>query len=65
MPSPSTEKTVTFHLVWPKNVMTLPTLKDMTGIIKRDQLSPCAVHIRKRVALLPDLVQLATREELS
>ena len=45
--------------------MTLPTLKDVTGIIKRDQLSPCAVHRRKRVALLPDLVQVVTREELS
>ena len=41
------------------------TLKDMTGIIKRDQLLPCAVHNRKRVALLPDIAQVATREELS
>ena len=28
-------------LVWPKMVMTLPTLTDMTGIIKRNQLLPC------------------------
>ena len=28
------------QLLWPKIVMTLPTLKDMTGIIKRDQLLP-------------------------
>ena len=40
-------------------------LKDMKGIIKRDQLLPRAAHNRKRVALLPDLVQVATREELS
>ena len=48
-----------------QKVMTLPTLKDMTGIIKRDRLLPCAVHNKKRVALLPHLVQVATREELS
>ena len=45
--------------------MTLPTLKYITGIIKRDQLLLCEVHNRKRVALLPDLVKVATREELS
>ena len=45
--------------------MTLPTLKDMTGIIKRDRLLPCALHNKKRVSLLPNLVQVATREELS
>ena len=33
------KKTVTLPLVWPKKVMSLPTLKDMTGIInKLDQL---------------------------
>ena len=40
-------------------------LKDMTGIIKRDQLLPRTVDNRKRVALLPDLAQVATREQLS
>ena len=45
--------------------MNLPTLKDMIGIIKRDQALHCSVHYRKHVALLPDLVQAATREELS
>ena len=46
--------------------MTFPMQKDnITGIIKRDQLLPCAVHKRKRVALLPDLVQVVMREELS
>ena len=39
-PSPiSYKKTVTLPLVWPKKVTSLPTLKDLTGIInKRDQL---------------------------
>ena len=33
------KKTATLPLVWPKKVMSLPTLNDMTGIInKRDQL---------------------------
>ena len=44
--------------------MTLPTLKDMIGIVKQDQALPCSVHNRKRVALLPDLVLVATQEEL-
>ena len=48
-----------------QKVMTLPTLKDMTGIIKRDRLLPCGVHNKKRVALLPHLVQVVTREQLS
>ena len=36
------EKNVTLPLVWSKIVMTLPTLKNMIGIItiKRDQLLP-------------------------
>ena len=29
-----------------QKVMTYPMLKDMTGIIKQDQLLPCAVHNR-------------------
>ena len=37
----------------------------MTGIIKRDQLLPRTVDNRKHVALLPDLAQVATREQLS
>ena len=41
LPQFPAEKNVTLPLVWPKIVMTLPTLKDMTGIIKRDQLLPC------------------------
>ena len=41
LPQFPAEKTVTLPLVWPKIVMTLPTLKDMAGIIKRDQLLPC------------------------
>ena len=65
LPQFPAEKIVTFPLVWPKKVMTLPTLKDTTGIIKRDRLLPCAAHSKKRVALLPHLVQVATREELS
>ena len=65
LPQFPAEKIVTFPLVWPKKVMTLPTLKDMTGIIKRDRLLPCAAHNKKRVALLSHLVQVATREELS
>ena len=65
LPQFPAEKIVTFPLVWPKKVMTLPTLKDMTGIIKRDRLLPCAAHNNERVALLPHLVQVATREELS
>ena len=40
-PPISCRKNVTLPLVWPKIVMTLPTLKDMTGIIERDQLLPC------------------------
>ena len=40
--------------------MALPTLKDMTGIVKQDQALPCSVYNRKRVALLPDLVLVAT-----
>ena len=48
-----------------QKVVTLPTLKDTIGIIKRDQALHCSVHNRKRVALLPDLIQVATREELS
>ena len=45
--------------------MSLPTLKDVTGIInKQDQLLPCAVRNRKCAAFLPDLVRVATREEL-
>ena len=59
------EKTVTLPLVWPKKVMTFLMLKDMTGIIKRDQLLPCAVHNRKRVGLLTDLLGVVTREEFS
>ena len=67
MPFPNFQqkKNVPLPLVWPKKVMTLPTLKDMTGIIKRDRLLPCALHNKKRVSLLPNLVQVATREELS
>ena len=45
--------------------MTFLMLKDMTGIIKRDQLLPCAVHNRKRVGLLTDLLGVVTREEFS
>ena len=58
---------VTLPLIWPKKSYDPrhSTLKDMTGIIKRDQLLPRAVDNRKRVALLPDLAQVATREELS
>ena len=41
LPQFPAEKNVTLPLVWPKIVMTLPTLKDMAGIIKRDQLLPC------------------------
>ena len=41
-----------------------PHTKDMIGIVKQDQALPCSVHNRKRVALLPDLVLVATREEL-
>ena len=41
LPQFPAEKNVTLPLAWPKIVMTLPTLKDMTGIIKRDQLLPC------------------------
>ena len=37
LPQFPAEKNVTLPLVWPKIVMTLPTLKGMTGIIKRDQ----------------------------
>ena len=57
-PSPiSYKKTVTLPLVWPKKVTSLPTLKDLTGIInKRDQLWSSAVCNRKCVAFLPDLV---------
>ena len=40
-PPISCRKNVTLPLVWPKIVMTLPTLKDMTRIIKRDWLLPC------------------------
>ena len=60
LPQFPAEKTVTLPLVWPKKVMTFPMQKDnITGIIiKRDQLLPCAVHNRTRVALLPDLVQV-------
>ena len=47
-----------------QKVMTLPALKDIIGIVKQDQALPCSVHKRKRVALLPDLVLVATREEL-
>ena len=65
LPQLPAERIVTLPLVWPKKVMTLPTLKDMTGIIKRDRLLPCTVHNKKRVALLPHLVQVATREKLS
>ena len=65
LPQFPAEKIVTLPLVWPKKVMTLPTLKDMTGIIKRDRLLPCGVHNKKRVALLPHLVQVVTREQLS
>ena len=67
MPSPNVlqKKNVTLPLVWHKIVMSLPTLKDVTRIIKRDQLLLCAFHRRKRVALLPDLVQVATPKELS
>ena len=65
LPQFPAEKNVPLPLVWPKKVMTLPTLKDMTGIIKRDRLLPCALHNKKRVSLLPNLVQVATREELS
>ena len=40
-------------------------LKDFTGIInKRDQHWPSAVRNRKCVAFLPDLVEVATQEEL-
>ena len=39
-PPISCRKNVALLLVWPKIVMTLPTLKDMIGIIKRDQLLP-------------------------
>ena len=35
------KKNVTLPFVWPKIVMTLPTLKDITGIIERDLLLPC------------------------
>ena len=54
-------------LIWPQKSYDPrhSTLKDMTGIFKRDQLLPRAVDNRKRVALLPDLAQVATREELS
>ena len=39
LPQFPAKKTVTLPLVWPKKVMSLPTLKDMTGIInKLDQL---------------------------
>ena len=39
LPQFPAKKTATLPLVWPKKVMSLPTLKDMTGIInKRDQL---------------------------
>ena len=41
LPQFPAEKNVTLPLVWPKIVMTLPTLKDMAGIIKRYQLLPC------------------------
>ena len=34
------EKNLTRPLVWPKIVVSLPTLKDMTGVIKRDQFLP-------------------------
>ena len=37
LPQFPAEKNVTLPLVSPKIVMTLPTLKGMTGIIKRDQ----------------------------
>ena len=65
LPQFPVEKTVTLPLVWPKKVMTFPMLKDMTAIIKGDQLLPCAVHHRNRFALLPDLVKEVTREDLS
>ena len=43
MPSPNylQKKNVTLPFVWPKIVMTLPTLEDITGIIERDLLLPC------------------------
>ena len=40
LPQFPADKNVTLPLVCPKIVMT--TLKDMTGIFKRDQLLPCA-----------------------
>ena len=41
LPQLPAEKNVTLPLVWPKIVMTLSALKDMTGIIERDLLLPC------------------------
>ena len=40
LPQFPAEKNVILPLVWPKIVMSLPTLKDMTGVIKRDQFLP-------------------------
>ena len=41
LPQFPAEKNVTLPLVWPKIVMTLPTLKGMTGIIKEINFLPC------------------------
>ena len=43
LPQFPADKNVTLPLVCPKIVMT--TLKDMTGIFKRDQLLPCDEEI--------------------
>ena len=40
LPQSPAEKNVILPLVWPKIVMSLPTLKDMRGVIKRDQFLP-------------------------
>ena len=44
--------------------ITVNTLKDMIGIIKRDQALPCSVQNRKGVAFHPDLVQVRVREDV-